>query len=180
LFTPLSPEAINDLVIPLQIVLKGYRAVFEPAAIGYEPSAGTFRGEFRRKRRIVNRSWHGVMSVSEVLAPRCVGFFAWQVWSHKVFRWLVLPLVLMTAVGCVVAYPLSWVYQLGTWGFVCSLVIAGIGALVPERIGRLAQVAHGMLYFYLVNLAAVLGIAMATAGQVEMLWTPERGEMRGQ
>ena len=46
LYTPLSPEAINDLVIPLQIVARGYRAVFEPYAVGYEPSAGNFTGEF--------------------------------------------------------------------------------------------------------------------------------------
>ena len=174
LYTPLPPEAINDLVTPLQIVTRGYRAVFEPAAIGYEPSAGNFPGEFRRKRRIVNRSWRGVMSVPGVLNPHQAGLFAWQVWSHKVLRWLMLPLVVGAAAGCYVAFPLGLVYQLGAWGFVGSLIVAGIGALVPDHSGRLAQLAHGMMYFYLVNLAAVLGIAMAITGRVETLWTPER------
>jgi cellulose synthase/poly-beta-1,6-N-acetylglucosamine synthase-like glycosyltransferase len=174
LYVPLPPEAINDLVTPLQIVARGWRAVFEPTAVGFEASIGHFRGEFRRKRRIVNRSWRGVMSVPVVLDPRHVGLFAWQVWSHKLLRWLVLPLVLLAAVGCFIASPLGIAYQLAAWGFVGSLAAAGIGALVPNRFGRLTRLAHGFFYFYLVNVAATLGIARAIAGRVDTVWTPER------
>ncbi len=174
LYTPLPAEAINDLVTPLEIVARGYRAIFEPAAVGFESTAGNFRGEFRRKRRIVNRSWHGVMSVSEVLNPRRVGWFAWQVWSHKVLRWLVLPLILLAAGGCFIASPLGLHYRLGAWGFMASLALAGIGAFAPARWGRAATLPHAAWYFYLVNLAAVLGMAMALMGRVEMIWTPER------
>jgi len=174
LYSPLPQDAINDLVIPLQIVARGYRAIFEPAAIGFEPSAGNFAGEFRRKRRIVNRSWRGVRSVPQVLDPRAVGIFAWQVWSHKVLRWLVLPIVCFAAVGCFVAYPLGLIYRIGAIGFVASLVIAALGGLVGNGLGRLTRVAHGLFYFYMVNLAAFLGIVMAISGRVEVLWTPER------
>lgn len=174
LYTPLSPDAINDLVIPLQIVARGYRAIFEPQAIGYERSAGNFAGEFRRKRRIVNRSWRGLMSVPEVLDPRRVGLFAWQVWSHKVLRWLVLPIVLTAAIGCIIAFPVGLIYRIGTLGFIASVVIAGMGGVFQGRVGRLMGFAHGLFYFYMVNLAAFLGIVMAMHGRVEVLWTPER------
>lgn len=174
LFTPLAPDAINDLVIPLQIVGAGYRAIFEPTAIGFEPSAGDFRKEFRRKRRIVNRSWRGVMSVASVLNPFCVGMFAWQVWSHKVLRWLILPLVFLAAAGCFMAASSGWLYQLGFMGFLGSLALAAVGAALPEHKGLPVRLAHGMFYFYLVNLAAILGVVRALAGQVEMVWVPER------
>lgn len=174
LYTPLSPESINDLVIPLQIVLKGYRAIFEPAAIGIEPSAGDFRKEFRRKRRIVNRSWRGVMSVPEVLNPTKVGIFAWQVWSHKVLRWLVLPLLVIAVTGCVLALPLGFIYQAGVIGFVLSLVFAALGGTSSSIRGPLGRVAQGLFYFYLVNVAAVLGVARALVGEVETVWSPER------
>jgi len=174
LYQALAPEAINDLVIPLQIVGAGYRAIFEPSAVGIEPSAGNFKKEFRRKRRIVNRSWRGVMSVRHVLNPFGAGVFAWQVWSHKVLRWLVLPFVLVAAAGCIVAATRGWEYQVGAWGFLASLVLAGIGAILPERGGVLFRLAHGMFYFYLVNLAAMLGVLRALNGQVEMVWAPER------
>lgn len=174
LFKPLAPEAINDLVIPLQIVGAGHRAIFEPSAIGFEPSAGDFRKEFRRKRRIVNRSWRGVMSVASVLNPFQAGIFAWQVWSHKVLRWLVLPLVILSGTGCFLALGRGWLYQVGACGFLASLLIAAAGAWLPERGGILVRLAHGMFYFYLVNLAAILGVFKALTGQVEMVWAPER------
>ncbi len=174
LYTPLAPEAINDLVLPLQIVTKGYRAIYEPTAVGYEPATGDFRKEFRRKRRIVNRSWRGVLSVADVLKPWRVGLFAWQVWSHKVLRWLVLPLIIIAVVGCVVAAQDGWVYRVGLLGFALSIGLAGVGAVVQHRDGIGARIAQGMFYFYLVNLAAVFGIARALRGEVEMVWTPER------
>jgi cellulose synthase/poly-beta-1,6-N-acetylglucosamine synthase-like glycosyltransferase len=175
LYMPLPADAINDLVIPLQIVARGYRAVFDPTAVGVESSTGTFAAEFRRKRRIVNRSWRGVLSVPGILDPRVVGIFAWQVWSHKVLRWLVLPLLVLAATACVIAVPLGLVYRVGAYGFIASLAVAGIGAFIPLRFGKLAWPMHAVWYFYLVNLAAVIGILLALTGRVEMLWTPERG-----
>ncbi len=174
LYTPLPSEAINDLVIPLQIVARGYRAIFEPAAIGFEPSAGDFAGEFRRKRRIVNRSWRGVRSVPEVLDPRAVGVFAWQVWSHKVLRWLVFPMVVTAAAGCFMAFPAGLIYRVGALGFVASVAIAAVGGLAKHNLGQLARLAQVFFYFYMVNLAAFLGIVMAMSGRVEVVWTPER------
>lgn len=174
LYAPLAPDTINDLVIPLQIVARGYRAVFEPEAVGFEPSAGYFVAEFRRKRRIVNRSWRGLRSVPEVLDPRAVGIFAWQVLSHKVLRWLILPTVLTVAAGCFVAFPVGLVYQVGALGFVASLGIAVIGGLTGNHVGQLTRLTHGLFYFYMVNLAAFLGIVMAVVGRIEVVWIPER------
>ena len=175
LYQPLSPETINDLVIPLQIVVKGYRAVFEPTAIGREPSAGDFRKEFRRKRRIVNRSWRGVMSVPGVLNPFRVGMFAWQVWSHKVLRWLVLPFLLIGFLGCLCAYELGTVYQIGVWGGIASILVATAGPFFPSSLGGVSKLIQTVFYFYLVNLAAILGVAKALGGRVDRIWAPERG-----
>lgn len=175
LYQPLSPDAINDLVIPLQIATQGYRAVFEPTAVGLEPSAGDFRKEFRRKRRIVNRSWRGVMSVPGVLNPFRSGLFAWQVWSHKVLRWLVLPFVLLGFVGCLEAYEDDVIYRIGVWAGASSVLLAAVGPFLSPSLGGLSKLVHAVFYFYLVNLAAMLGVTKALGGQVDRLWVPERG-----
>jgi hypothetical protein len=114
------------------------------------------------------------MSVAEVLNPFKVGIFAWQVWSHKVLRWLVLPLIMIAVVGCLAAVQDGWAYRVGLLGFALSIGLASVGAFVPDRSGIVARVAQGMFYFYLVNLAAILGIVRAVRGDVEMVWIPER------
>jgi cellulose synthase/poly-beta-1,6-N-acetylglucosamine synthase-like glycosyltransferase len=174
LYTPLPADAINDLMLPLRIVDHGHRAVFDASAVGFEPSAGDLRREFRRKRRIVNRSWRAVMSVPAVLDPRRTGLFAWQVWSHKVLRWLALPVLLATVAAAAVAYSQGAFYQAVVWGFTGSLAAAGGGLLLPERLGMTAKLGRSALYYYVVNVAAVLGIAQALRGRVQAVWTPER------
>jgi cellulose synthase/poly-beta-1,6-N-acetylglucosamine synthase-like glycosyltransferase len=174
LYTRLPVDAINDLMLPLRIVAGGHRAVFEQRAVGFEPSAGDLRREFRRKRRIVNRSWRAVMSVPAVLNPARTGLFAWQVWSHKVLRWLALPVLLVAVGAALVAYPLGGVHRLVVWGFAGSLVAAGAGALLPERLGAAAKLGRVALYFYAINVAAVLGMVLALRGRVQAVWTPER------
>ena len=174
LYSPLPADAINDLVTPLQIVARGFRAVFEPGAVGCERSAGVFAGEFRRKRRIVNRSWRGVMSHREVLNPWRVGLFAWQVWSHKVLRWWMLPLMVLALVACLIANSMGRIFQVATGAFLLSLVLAAVGGLLPDRRGRLVSLAQSAFYFYLVNIASVLGLLTAMFGRADTVWTPER------
>ena len=175
LYTPLSRDAINDFITPLQIVAKGYRAIFEPTAAGLEEPAGGFMREFRRKRRIVNRSWHGLMGVPAVLNPRRVGLFAWQVVSHKMLRWLVLPLLLLGVAAAAGGVGSAWLGRAIMWSFLGSLVLALMGAMVPQRSGKLATLTHAALYFYVTNIAATLGIVAALTGKVEVTWRPERG-----
>lgn len=175
LYTPLPEDAINDFMTPLQIVARGYRAVFERAAVGLEEPAGGFSREFRRKRRIVNRSWRGLMGVPDVLNPRRVGLFAWQVVSHKVLRWLVLPLLLIGVIAAAVGVGSGWLGSLIAWSFLASVGLALLGTIVPEQSGSLARLTHVALYFYVANLAATVGIAAALAGRVEVTWRPERG-----
>jgi hypothetical protein len=114
------------------------------------------------------------MGLRGILSPWRSGLFAWQVWSHKVLRWLMLPLVLTAGAGCVLAYDAGWLYRLGTWAFGASLAFAAIGGLMPERNNNLGRLVHTAYYFYVVNVAAMLGIISALGGRVETIWAPER------
>ncbi len=175
LYTPLLPAGVNDFEIPLRIVAQqGYRAVFEPAAIGYEPSSGSFGSEFRRKRRIVSQSWLAILHVPEALNPLKTGLFAWQVWSHKVLRWLVLPFTLAIVVGCAFAASTSWFYLVGWWGFLVSTFLSIIAVFLPDSLGSGVRILKSLFYFYMVNVAATVGITKAIMGRAEAVWTPER------
>jgi cellulose synthase/poly-beta-1,6-N-acetylglucosamine synthase-like glycosyltransferase len=94
-YTDLADDIISDLVQPLQVIRKGYKVLFEDRALAYEETTKSTREEFSMRVRVVTRAMRGLLSVSDVLKPWRFAWPAFQLWSHKVLRWMV-PLFLVT------------------------------------------------------------------------------------
>lgn len=172
LFEPLRADDINDFYLPLRVVTRGFRGVFDREAVCYEKSAANFRGEFRRKVRIVSRSLLAVARVRAALDPRCVGLFAFQLFFHKVLRWL-LPffLIVMLLVSGILAYRGSALYSLLLLSQVAVYSLA-LFAVVPGA-NRLRAVSIAC-YFCIINLAAFMGVLNCICGRKIATWQPER------
>ncbi len=173
LFSPLRDDDINDLVNPLQIVSQGYRGVFEHRAVCYESTAEDYAGEFRRKVRIVNRSFRGLLRVPTAMNPFRVGRFALQVIVHKLIRWFVPFLllgILATNVTLAVWGNLPF-YQL-TLGVQVAFYTTALLHFMPGT--KRLRVVHFAFYFCMVNLAAALGILSFVGRRRFTTWNPER------
>lgn len=172
LFEPLREDDISDFTLPLKIVSRGYRGVYEPEAVCYERTAADFRGEFRRKARIVNRSLRAVFRVPAVLNPRRVGMFSVQLLLHKMLRWFV-PLFLC---GMLVAAAVPAVHgeRRYVWaiGLQIAVYLTAFLRFIPYT-GRLKPVLLAW-YFCVVNAAAAVGILQQLFGRRIAVWTPER------
>ncbi len=172
LFSPLRKDDINDFLIPLRIVVAGYRGVFEPEAFCYEEAAPDFAGEFKRKVRIVNRSFRALTRAPGALNPLKVGIFAWQLLSHKVIRWLA-PLFLC---GCLVT---SIVLAADGSRFFQAVLIAQLSFYVlaaARCVPRLGEykIVYLCYYFCLSNVAAAIGLVNILLGRNFATWTPQR------
>jgi|SRR5450432_28878 len=93
-YTDLPDDIISDLVQPLQVIRKGYKVLFEGRALAYEETTKSTKEEFSMRVRVVTRAMRGLLSVSDVLKPWKFAWPAFQLWSHKVLRWMV-PLFLV-------------------------------------------------------------------------------------
>lgn len=93
-YTELPADIISDLVQPLQAIKKGYRVVFEDRALAYEETTQSTAEEFSMRVRVVTRAMRGLLSVSDLLQPWKFAWTSFQLWSHKVMRWMV-PLYLL-------------------------------------------------------------------------------------
>ena len=93
-YTELPADIISDLVQPLQAIKKGYRVVFEDRALAYEETTQSTSEEFSMRVRVVTRAMRGLLSVSDLLKPWKFAWPAFQLWSHKIMRWMV-PLFLI-------------------------------------------------------------------------------------
>ena len=89
LFEPLAPGTIlDDVAIPMRIVLGGHRAVFDPAARAYDAVTGSPNDEYIRKRRTLAGNYQLFAEMPELLIPWRNPIFI-QVISHKAGRLIV-------------------------------------------------------------------------------------------
>ena len=93
LYEPLPNFFIEDFVMGMNIIKKGYRVIYEPKAQAFEASSENLKDEFRRKSRIVAGGFQslGFMRFL-VLKP----FLLFAFISHKVLRWMTVELLLAT------------------------------------------------------------------------------------
>jgi len=182
LYTPLLATDINDFVNPLQIICKGYRGIYEPGAVCFEETAGSFLKEINRKKRIVNRSFAGLLRVRAVMNPFVTGLFSWQVISHKLLRWFT-PLFLFAWIGsCIVlgAFGSAVVYQVASLCLSLFLIFASVGSLFSES-KQIPLIVSLPYYFMAMNSASFSGVVETMRGRVAVTWsTPrEHGEEAG-
>jgi len=176
LYDPLDQEDINDFVNPLQIIAKGYRGVFDAEAICYEQTAGDFDKEGKRKQRIVNRSFTGLLKNKVVLNPFKYGFYSLEVLSHKLLRWLIPFFILVSAMGILILAQMDivifqWFLLIGIV-FVWSVLLGG-AFKDKEKFPSVLLIPY---YFYLVNFNSMKGVMQSLRGQVQITWSTPRGQ----
>ena len=87
-YLKVDPVMGHDLSFPFNLVKRGWRAVYAPAARATEPMVPTIEGEFARKRRMMSHTWPIVLR-GGMLSPR--GYpplYALMIASHRVLRYV--------------------------------------------------------------------------------------------
>lgn len=162
---------LDDVYTPMQIVLQGYRVLFEPGARVHDQEA-ELKGEFSRKARTLAGNFQLVRLLPRLLNPLRNRLFV-QFVSHKLLR-LACPFALATLFASNVVlvgtgapgwplYVATLVGQLAAYGLAIK------GAVEGEQAGRAARVSHT---FVVLNLAAVEGLRRFVRG--ELAWTSAR------
>jgi cellulose synthase/poly-beta-1,6-N-acetylglucosamine synthase-like glycosyltransferase len=85
----------SDFGAALASTTLGLKTVLEKEAIAMVPDLKDPSKEFSRKRRTILRGMNSLWQYRELLNPK-KGWFALQLWSHKVLKWMV-PLFLIAA-----------------------------------------------------------------------------------
>ncbi len=176
LFKPLEPDDINDFVNPIQIILQGYRGVFNPRAVCYEEPSPSFLKEYWRKRRIVNRSWRGLWKNASVLNPFKTGIYAWEIFSHKLLRWLggVFCVTLFFSNRALIGQGLF--YDAVFVGQVVFHLTALLGYFLDKKNKKAGFLINLPYYFDMVNLASLQGIIDVFRGKTYTTWKTIRQE----
>jgi cellulose synthase/poly-beta-1,6-N-acetylglucosamine synthase-like glycosyltransferase len=175
-FQPIPAGTIlDDVLIPMNIVLQGKRVVFEPTAKVFDVPSPDAASEERRKRRTLAGNYQVI-----ALRPALLNPFKNRLWlqyvSHKVAR-LLAPLAMLTALtmnvllaGSSNLYAVLLAVQLLLYG------MAFLGILRPAYLKY--AVIRIPTTFYTFNWYAVLGFVEFARNRNIHLWQRQSPEQR--
>ena len=176
LFRSIPAGVTDDFFTSTGVIAQGYRLVFAPGAVAYEPVSQTAEIELGRKVRVMTRGLRGVLLRRELLDPRRHGFYAFQLLTHKVLRrTMAFPLFALA-----VTSPLLWrrgaLYRAATVAQTAFYALGAAGILLAARpLGRRRALALPA-FFTLVNFASMRAVWILLRGRNIDRWEPKRPE----
>ncbi len=173
LYRPMRPDQLPDFVLPLMVVEQGYRVIYEPAALLHEASLEESRDEYRMRVRVCLRALWALKDMRHLLAPWRDPLFAWQLWSHKVLRYLSFVFLAGALLASVALWPDGAWYRA-----LCLTQLLIYGAAALYHLGRGlgdSRPLRFLYYFLLVNAAAAHACGKFLLGRKQVVWTPRKG-----
>lgn len=154
LYKALPPDTLlDDVVIPMQIALDGYRVIFEPKAVAFDPQSLEPEREVIRKRRTLAGNYQMLFRYPGWLFPWRNRLW-WQLISHKYLR-LAGPFFLILLLLTNAALFFVPFYRLMFYGQVLFYALALIGMIWMKARIFLFSVPAGFVFL---NLTALRGL----------------------
>ena len=172
-YVPLYHEACSDFVIATVMVEQGLRAVYEPGAVCTEETNRQAAKELRMRVRVITQTFTDLWQHRGMLNPLRSGFYAVQLLSHKILRYLVPFFLILIFTSSLVLAPRSFFYALALAAQACFYA-AALVSWAFEHVGVRVPLLSLPQYFVLANLAALLAFYQFLRGERYARWEPIR------
>lgn len=168
LFRPIPERTIlDDVVIPMQAIERGYRCLLERGAEAYDRPSVSSSKESVRKRRTIAGCAQLITAQPRWLLPWRNPIW-WEYCSHKLLR-LVSPLLLVVAGAANVWLLGRPVYSVTLALQIALYASAGIG-WVYQQIGQRSKLFGPSLMFVSLNATTVAALWDAFLGRFQATW----------
>ncbi|MBI3652048.1 MAG: glycosyltransferase family 2 protein [Acidobacteria bacterium] len=172
-YAQLDEDMSSDFVIASEIYKQGLRTIYDPQAISSEDTNQRGREEFRMRVRIIEQTMSALYRYRALLNPVRHGMYAFQMWSHKVMRYVV-PFLLIAAFDAnallVSAGAFFQYLFIGQMLFYGAALVGWLAERLDIRLGKLAI----PYYFVLANAASLIAFLKFVGGQSHVTWEPLR------
>ncbi len=178
LFRPI-PKGMDDFVISTGVIAQGFRLIYAPDAITYEPIAASSGIEYKRKVRNIMLGLEAILVMRHLLNPFKYGFYALQLFTHKVLRRMVfLPLLILFIIT-----PSLWnhglLYQFATIAQLIFYSLALFGFLFEKTNLGCTKVFSIPFYITMVYIASFVATFNFLRGQRINKWETKRQIAKG-
>ena len=171
-YQPIPPNLISDFVIAMRMREQNLRTVLETRAICFEETLDRGKQELAMRVRVAVRSIAALASERRHLNVLRDPLFAWQLWSHKLLRylspyWLICTLVSSGLLIDEPFYGAMFVVQV-------TILAAGLAGFALQARARKLGILSKPYYFLLTNIASVIATLRYFSGARMVTWTPIR------
>ncbi len=170
--SPWADDLQSDFNTLLNSMKAGLRGVSDPGSVGYYKNLTDEKKEYQRKVRTVLRGIAVLMRSLPMLNPFRYGIFAWQLFSHKLCRWLV-PFAMIGALvsNCVLAInsvPYRVLLLAHVLFYTIAAAYAGCSWMPKSNVFRLPS------FFVVVNLSILDAWRRYFRGDRVFRWEPSK------
>jgi len=171
LFDPPPPDTIlDDFVVSVQVIRRGYRVAYEPRAVADENGTPAARQEWRRRVRIAAGAVQSIKRGHWPPLSRPV--LLWQYLSHKALRWTTPIWLVVLLLGNVLLWSVNAFYQITLAAQLGVYLSAGLAAIwLRYRETRLGGIPF---YFAMSNLAMGVGLVRGLLNRQPVTWEQAR------
>jgi cellulose synthase/poly-beta-1,6-N-acetylglucosamine synthase-like glycosyltransferase len=172
-YVPLYHEACSDFIIATKMVEQRLRAVYEPDAVCTEQTNRRSDAELKMRVRVIAQTFTDLWRHRPMLNPFRSGFYAVQLLSHKVMRYLVpfflIALFAASAVLATASFAYRMLFAAQLLGYGCAIL-----AWLLEKVGIRSRLLALPQYFVLANVASLIACYQFIRGERYARWEPIR------
>jgi len=174
LYERMMPEHQPDFILPLRVIEKGYRVVFEPRSIVKESALKRSRDEYNMRVRVALRALYAIKEMKHLLNPIRYGFVSWQLLSHKVLRYCAFIFLVSLFITNLVMFGRDIVYD-SIFLVQVAFYLSTLTGWLLERAGKGSRLLYIPFYFVIVNISSAHAFCKLILGERKVTWVPRRG-----
>jgi cellulose synthase/poly-beta-1,6-N-acetylglucosamine synthase-like glycosyltransferase len=172
-YVPLYHEACSDFIIATKMVEQGLRAIYQEDAICMEETNRRVDKELQMRVRIIAQTFTDLWRHRSMLNPFRSGFYAVELFSHKIMRYLVPLFLIGVFFTSAVSASNSIFFAILFWGQISFYAAALVGWFL-EGLGVRNRLLVMPQYFVISNLSSLIALYKFLSGERYAHWEPIR------
>jgi cellulose synthase/poly-beta-1,6-N-acetylglucosamine synthase-like glycosyltransferase len=174
LYVNMNADQQPDFLLPLHVISKGYKVIYEPKAILKEKVLSKPVDEYSMRVRVSLRALWILKDKVELFNIFKYKLFSIQLFSHKLLRYFTFFFMLLSFITNLILISEHFIFQVI---LLLQLIFYTSGILVHflNKKYNLYKILSIPYYFLLINLAAAHAAMQFLIGKKQVIWNPRKG-----
>lgn len=175
IYEAMKHDQLPDFVLPLTVLEKGYRIIYEPEAILKENSLESDFDEYKMRVRVSLRAMWALFDMRRLLGLHSGDvIYALQLWSHKVLRYGCFIFFLFAFISNISLLSHGGIYAMIFILQVIAIIASAITFFIKKPI-TFTKLHTFLKFFTILNVAAAHAFLKFMLGKKQVTWEPRKG-----